>query len=302
MQARALSVIEFPSNLGLKAPAPGMEPGVRKLPQWLRHHGFHDAIQPIKTITLTAPPYSMDLDPESGVRNADALASYAKQQDIAMAEILENGHFALTIGGDCSILLGPLLALRKKGRYALFYLDGHTDFMWPELSQTGGAGGMAAAFAAGNGPPKLTDIDGLRPYIHESHVWCVGNREYLDWYEDAIVQSTATYIPLHRLREDGIAHTAAMFFNMVETHRLDGFWVHFDVDVLNDEVMPAVDSRTPDGLTYEELSAILTPLLTHPKAVGLTLTILDPDLDRSGQYTSEFVKHMSVILNSAFPS
>ncbi len=302
MHQQKLSIIEFPSNLGLKEPAPGVEPGVRKLPQWLRQHGFHDAIKPINTTSLTAPPYSMDLDSESGIRNADVLVKYAQQQDTLVAEVLDNGHFALAIGGDCSILLGPLLTLKKKGNCALFYLDGHTDFMWPELSETGGAGGMAAAFAAGAGHEKLTDIDGLQPYIHESHVWCVGNREYVDWYEEAIIQSTATYVPLRELREKGIGQTAAAFINMVEKQHLDGFWIHFDVDVLNDDVMPAVDSRTSDGLSYTELSEILTPLLTHPKSVGLTLTILDPDLDVSGQYTAEFVKQITPIFQSAFPT
>ena len=33
-----------------------------------------------------------------------------------------------------------------------------------------------------------------------------------------------------------------------------GFWVHLDVDVLDEAVMPAVDYRLPDGLTWDELA------------------------------------------------
>jgi arginase len=29
---------------------------------------------------------------------------------------------------DCSILLGCLLALKRRGRYWLLFLDGHADF------------------------------------------------------------------------------------------------------------------------------------------------------------------------------
>ena len=34
-------VIEFPASLGLIEPSKGIEPGVKKLPAWLRHHGFY---------------------------------------------------------------------------------------------------------------------------------------------------------------------------------------------------------------------------------------------------------------------
>jgi arginase len=62
-----------------------------------------------------------------------------------------------------------------------------------------------------------------------------------------------------------------------------GFWIHFDVDVLDPQVMPAVDSPAPDGLQYDELSALLGPLLRHPLAVGMNMTIYDPKRDPGGE-------------------
>lgn len=299
MRTTQISIIECPANLGLKAPAPGVQPGVWKLPDWLRLHGLHTKIEPHRILKLPAPPYAMTLDSASGVRNADALVGYARQLAPVVSGELDQGNFALVLGGDCSVLLGPLLSLKRAGNFALFYLDGHTDYMWPELSHTGGAGGMVAAFAAGKGPDKLANIDGLKPYIPAKHVWCVGNREYVDWYENAIIQSDATYVPLHRLRSDGAEAVVSTFLGTVEGLALDGFWVHFDVDVLNDELMPAVDSRTPDGLDYAELASILRPLLSHPKIAGLTLTILDPDLDPEGHFIERFVDEVAPILGYA---
>jgi len=290
---KGVCIIEFPSNLGLKEPYPGHEPGVKYLPDWLRKHRLHEYINPSQVLRLDPPPYTMQLDKESGVRNADLLVDYAIKQDKVLQQVLEAKQFPFVIGGDCSILLGPLLSLRQMGKYALFYLDGHTDFIWPSLSSTGGAGGMAAAFAAGKGPKKLTSILNLGPYIKEEHVWCVGNREYEEWYEQAIIESKATYLSLARLRADGIKSAVTSFLKMVYSQNLAGFWLHFDVDVLNDEIMPAVDSRTPDGLQYPELHEILLPLLADPKAVGLTITILDPDLDPTGDYTTVFVEQIN---------
>jgi len=295
-------IIELPSNLGLKEPSPGQEPGVRRLPEWLRKHDFHKLIAPESIEILKPPVYQMNLDNESAVLNADAIVQYAKESANLLSKVLAEKKFPLVIGGDCSIMIGNALALRQKGSYAVFYLDGHTDFMEPNLSQTGGAGGMAAAIVAGIGPKKLTNINGQSPYIKEEYVWCVGNREYDKEYENIIRNSRAVYYSLASLREVGIANCLNSFFEMVYTQKLDGFWIHIDIDVLDDEKMPAVDSRTSGGLSYQEFNRILTLLLSNPKVIGMEITILDPDLDPLGQYTKEFVHNFVHTFNNVMKS
>jgi arginase len=296
---KRVSIIELPFNLGLKEPSPGKEPGVRRLPEWLRQHNFHKRIVPENVKTLHAPAYQMIMDIESEVLNADAIVHYAKEQALLLGGVLATDTFPLVIGGDCSIMVGSALTLKQRGNYALFYLDGHTDFMLPEASQTGGAGGMAAAIVAGLGPEKLTNIQGLSPYIKEEYVWCVGNREYDEEYERTVKDAKATYVDLNSLRALGIDNCVSAFLEMVHTQGLDGFWIHVDVDVLDDDVMPAVDSRTPGGLSYEEFDKLVGLLLSSPKAAGLEITILDLDLDPSGKYTRGFVDHFVTTFNQA---
>jgi arginase len=77
---RPVSLISFPSNLGLIEPCPGKEPGVRKLPEWLRKFGFFDLFNPQEEIKLEPPPYSMHLDPVTNMRNMDDIKAYALQQ------------------------------------------------------------------------------------------------------------------------------------------------------------------------------------------------------------------------------
>jgi arginase len=292
-------ILEFPSNLGLHEPAPGVIPGVYKLPGWLAKHSFHEQLQPAKTLTLTPPPYSMQLDAVSKVRNADAIAAYATQQAALLEEVLSAGFFPVVLGGDCSILIGNAFALKKLGRYGLFFLDGHTDFMGPSLSTTGGAAGMDLAIVTGIGHLKLTDIDGMAPYIPENWVWCVGNREYDEAYVNTIKASRINYFDFASLLKVGIPNCVSSFLEKVMAENLDGFWVHLDLDVLNDDIMPAVDSRQAGGLTYEDLEAFLQPLLSHPKATGIEITILDPDLDPTGEYTKAFVRHFCAAFANA---
>ena len=295
---KPVSIIEFPFNLGLKAQA-GREPGVHKLPAWLKQHGFHDRIAATMIDDLPAPPYRMDMEPGQPVLNTGHIVAYAQLQGPLIHKALAAGSFPLVIGGDCSISLGITLALKKLGKFALFYLDGHTDFMGHELSGTKAAGGMVAAMAAGQGPDMLVNIDHEKPYIQEEHVCCVGNREYDEAYEDAIRFSKATYVSLAMLRGKGIVPVITSFLDMVNREELDGFWLHIDVDVLADELMPAVDSRTAGGLVYEEFNELLGLLLASPKIAGLGITILDPGLDSTGKYTKDFVHHFTNTFNAA---
>lgn len=294
---KEICIVEFPSNLGLKEPQPGKEPGVKNLPDWLWKHNLHKLLNPKKIIRLDPPRYSNTRDNETKILNADSLVVYAREQAYLLNNLLSSTKFPFILGGDCSILLGAAIALKQKGNYGLFYLDGHTDFMNVSLSETGGIGGMAASIVTGNGPEKLTNILNLSPYIKEENLWCAGNREYDDEYENEIRNSTATYISLKELRKQGISNCIQSFLSEVKEKKLDGFWLHIDVDVLNDTIMPCVDSRTPDGLTYEEFNELTSYLFQSDELAGLEITILDPDLDPNGQYTKDFIQNITTTFN-----
>jgi len=290
-------VIECPTNLGLAQSDYAIEPGVKRLPRWLERHGLHTAINPSEVYVIDTPEYTMDLDTTTQVRNANAIITYAKRQADIIEKELSNNSFLIVLGGDCSVLIGSALALKKKGRYGLFFLDGHTDYMLPGHLGTHGAAGMDLAIACGVGHPYLTNIDNQGPYVEEEMVFCVGNREYDLEYERPIMESNVTYYPLNRLRDYGLENVISDFLNIVEQHELDGFFIHLDVDVLNDLIMPAVDCRQEDGLNYEELKKILIPLIMKKKCKGLEITILDPDLDPTGIYTKEFIQNITEIIN-----
>jgi arginase len=63
---------------------------------------------------------------------------------------------------------------------------------------------------------------------------------------------------------------------------LPGFWVHLDVDVLDDAIMPAVDYRHEGGLSWDAAAQLLQGLLSRPGARGLDVTIFNPNLDPDG--------------------
>jgi arginase len=290
-------LIEAPSNLGLIEPRPGAEPGVKFFPESMEREGFARLAGIDKKISVPPSGYSMLVDGESKVRNADKIIDYSKQLANVLDEHILQRNIAIVLGGDCSILIGAALSLRRHGKYGLFFLDGHTDYVLPEQSGTAGAAGMDLAIVTGLGHEKLTNIENLKPYFEERNVFCVGNREIsVDWYVNAIKQSNITYYDLYELRAKTIASAVEDFLELFNSKNLDGFWIHFDVDVLNNDIMPCVDSPQEDGLTYEQLKLVLNPLIHSEKFVGIDITIFDPTLDKQGLYAKEFVQQMTNIL------
>ena len=75
-----ITIVEFPTDLGLKKTVPGSEPGVKRLPDWLRKHHFHERLHTEDFLRLEPPNYAGDLDEQSGVRNANNIIAYAKKQ------------------------------------------------------------------------------------------------------------------------------------------------------------------------------------------------------------------------------
>ncbi|MDF1613278.1 arginase family protein [Stygiobacter electus] len=293
---KEICIIKAPTNLGLKEPATGIEPGAKLFPEKLLQQNFAERINVTKIDEVISPAYQTVIDPESKVRNADLVREYSIKLSEAVKQNLSKNYFPIVIGGDCSILIGNTIALCSTGNYGLFFLDGHTDFCLPEHNLSTSAAGMDLAIVTGNGHDKLTNIFNLKPYIKEENVFCVGNREYSNGVEKIIKESKINYHSLNALRKTGIKKIVIDFLLMIDNNNLNGYWIHFDVDVMNDEIMPCVDSRAEDGLFYEELDQILKPLLKSEKAMGIDITIFDPTLDPNKKIIKEFSNKISEII------
>ncbi|MBC8137128.1 MAG: arginase family protein, partial [Fibrella sp.] len=91
---------------------------------------------------------------------------------------------------------------------------------------------------------------------------------------------------LSQARQQGVAEAATEALRHLTARASDtalrGFWFHFDADVLDDAVMPAVDYRLPGGLSLEEASEVLQMAHRTGQMLGVTVTIFNPTLDSSG--------------------
>lgn len=207
---------------------------------------------------VPAAAYRDFVRPRGGVRNEDLVFDHA--QAIARA-LAPADDFTLVLGGDCSTLLGCLLGLHRAT--GLVFIDGHSDFGTPATSQTGGVAGMDLALATGRGDTPLARLDPRGPLVRDEHVVTIGVRD--GDFADAYIRTAAT-------AAEALAHLGDR-----------DFFVHVDADVLDPAYMPYVDSPEPGGLDPDALASLLGELVSHPRAIGMELTIYDPRDDREGR-------------------
>ena len=86
-----------------------------------------------------------------------------------------------------------------------------------------------------------------------------------------------------------IRSTSTRAINLLLKDRLNGFWIHLDADVLDNSIMPAVDYRLDGGLSFSELSELLKIIISSGRAVGMDITIFNPNLDFDGSIARNFV-------------
>ncbi|HEY3470849.1 MAG TPA: arginase family protein [Amycolatopsis sp.] len=268
-------LIDAPSNLGLRPPAEGAVPGCYKTPGVLRDLGILRRLGAADGGVVTPGRYVGTWRPGDGVRNSAAIAAYTRALAERVTSVRASGGFPVVLGGDCSISLGAMLALRRSGRYGIAYLDGHDDFRHLGVAEhVGAAAGEDLAIMTGRGADELADIDGLRPYVRDEDVVVLGVREA----ETARLRAAGiSFVPSERMVvADAVAAASSAFAG------LDGFWVHVDIDVLDPAYVSAVDSPDPGGLDPDTLVSLLRGLFALPGAAGFELTVFDPDLDPDG--------------------
>jgi arginase len=130
-----IALVAAPTNLGLRPPQPSSVPGCAKAPEALREAGLHARLVAAGAVdagVVLPGRYVDDGDPAAGrVRNQDALIDHSRRLATRLEHLLAAGHSPLVLGGDCSLLVGAGLALRRRGGYGLVHIDGHTDFRHP---------------------------------------------------------------------------------------------------------------------------------------------------------------------------
>ncbi len=213
-----------------------------------------------------------------------AIAELARAQADRVEGIIDDGSFPLVLGGDDSVLLGCLLALRRRGSVGLLFVDGHTDFRDLSKSLAGEFSESDLWVVTGHGPDVVADLEGLRPLADPRSCVVYGHRDRADQLAQGsqdVYRQPMLVRNLAELRSAGIEDAARHAVAFLAGAGVDAAWLHIDADCLDDDVMPAVDWRDAGGMTPGELISLGRLLLESGLVVGMDVTIYNPGLDTS---------------------
>jgi arginase len=225
--------------------------------------------------------------PAGRCRIEDSVLMYSRNLAEPIAAAASQGAFVLLLGGYCSILLGALLGLRNAWAAPIgqVYIDAHADFATLCESPSRSACSMNLALAVGRVDRPLAHLAGDGALVGGEHVVHIGRREHaLPEYGHPALASFGVLRPIRSdaaTESVGIAGVARKALERVAGIGA-GFWIHFDVDALDPDLMPAVHSPLPGGLDFAQAAELLAKLAQQPAALGLQVTIYYPAIDTTG--------------------
>jgi arginase len=267
--------------VGVPVDSVGRSGGTEHAPEALRELDLVEVLGGPDRGDLDVRIRGEERDPVTGiVASPDVLATTATLRE-AVAGAISDGARPFLSGGCCSEVPGALAGARDAlGRVGLAYLDGHLDLYDGTTSPTGEAADMPISVALGHGPAAwVEEAGGASLAPRDAAV--VGYRDKEESQSYGMLQPEElpglTHVSVDEVRAEGSEAvvdrvTAALGPELP-------LWLHFDVDVLDQEVFPATDYLMPGGMTWEELLPVMTPLLSAPSLVGASLGCYNPDKD-----------------------
>lgn len=272
------------SFVGVPLDSVGPNGGAEQAPAVLRELGLPARLGAEDRGDLAVSVRGGERDGSGILAGPEVLAATATIR-AAVAAQLEAGALPFLAGGCCAVLPGALAGARDAlGGIGLVHLDGHLDLYDGETSARGEAADMVVAVALGLGPAAWVEAAGGAA-VAPQRTALVGFRDRAESIEHGMRQpETIEPMPMLRPVEElravgpGLAATEVASFQ----EERGPFWLHFDVDVLDRDVFPATDYLLPGGLGWDELGAVLAPLLASPALAGVSLACFNPAKDPGG--------------------
>jgi arginase len=274
--------------IGVPIDSVGRPGGTEGAPTALREAGLVERLGISDRGDLDVRIRGDDRDPETGIVGAHDVLGMTATLRGAIRELAASGERPLVLGGCCSLVPGALAGVRDAlGAVGVANLDGHVDVYDGVTSPTGEAADMPLGVAFGLGPAAWVEAAG-GPTTEPARAVVLGARDEEEARDIATLLEGALnellVLSPEDLRTRGLRASGELAAERL-AERAGRFWVHLDVDVLDEGAMPATDYLMPGGLEWEELAELLGPLCASPGVTGLSIGCLNPEKDPGGRLT-----------------
>jgi arginase len=287
------------------SPAGGPPFGTEVAPTALRARDLPGRLRAADLGDLDVRVTGPERDPVSGIVGWPSVRSATADIRTAVARVLGEGRRPLLIGGCCGLVMGAVAGARDAlGRVGVVNVDGHVDAYDHRTSPTGEAADMPVGALLGLGWPDLLRVMGPVPVVARGDAVVIGAR---DRDEAAELGDLPDRLGIMQRDRDAVvadppaAGRAAVAHFAAGTATAPSYWVHLDVDVLDEAAFPATDYLMPNGLDLDQLARVLEPLAQHPAMIGFSLGCYNPSKDPDGRYGDALADLLVEVLSAAPP-
>ncbi len=200
----------------------------------------------------------LEIDAADGAANRDRLRA-------AVAKILGVGAVPVLIGGDDSLPIPMLQALKDQGPLTILQIDAHID--WRD--EVGGERwGLSSTMR------RASEMEHVARIIQVGQRG-IGSARPAD--HEAALAAGVQFVPARELAESGVMRALAL---IPEGARVV---ICLDVDALDPAIMPAVIGRTAGGLSYWQVFELIAGVAAKARIVAFDMVEFMPERDIDGQ-------------------
>lgn len=194
-------------------------------------------------------------------------------------EIINSGHRPLLMGGDHSQAFASISALgNKHPDLRILWVDAHADLNTPQTSPSGNSHGMPLSGLLGLVDRNIWGMPWMNQNLKPDQIAYLGVRD-IDQGEREILErlQIECYTP-QAIREKGLA---AILNDLSKRWKGHPLHLSFDIDGLDDTLVPATGTPVGSGLTMDDAKMIIHACHQQFDFISCEVVEFNPDLAKT---------------------
>lgn len=209
---------------------------------------------------------------------------------------LKLGNLPFVIGGDHALAIGSLAGVSGAigNDFAVIWVDAHTDINDIESSPSGNIHGMpiAASFNLGHEDLVNVHFDGAK--IKPENVYIIGARSVDNGEYDIIKKYNVNVWYMNDIRTKGVEKCLDEIINDIESKGIDKIHLSYDIDSMDEKLVPGTGTPVEGGLDYEQSEIIIRTLVQTKLINSIDFVEFNPKKDIDGITLKSVLKMLNI--------
>ena len=297
MEAREIHIIGVPIGIG------GGKSGTAHGPRHAREAGLMEVLASQLKHVQVEDLGDVVLEEEPGRSRLQTAAEWAGLVRQETCKLARSGIMPVVIGGDHSLATGSIAGVTSARRAAghpapgVIWFDAHTDINTHESTPSGNPHGMSAAALTGLDVEHLSTVVGEDGRIEPARLVFIGARDIDHGEQIHLEQAGITVFSSEQIHQDGIDSIVTQALEIVSPVR-EPFCLSFDIDVVDPEHAPGVDTGVSEGLDPEQTKHALERIGGHAPLLLVDAVELNPETDQEDRTAQLLVDCLDTLLQA----